>query len=47
MYRKIPNGSMLDVFFLDLRGYRGPNGPWMEKEITDKSRILGLSSWHG
>ncbi len=41
VYRKISYGPMLDVFFLDLRSYRGPNGPSMEDEITDKSRILG------
>ncbi len=41
VYRKISYGPMLDVFFLDLRSYRGPNGPSMEEEITDQSRILG------
>ncbi|MCA0929784.1 alkaline phosphatase D family protein [Ruegeria profundi] len=41
VYRKISYGPMLDVFFLDLRSYRGPNGPSMEAEITDHSRILG------
>ena len=41
VYRKIAYGPMLDVFFLDLRSYRGPNGPSMESELTPKSRILG------
>ncbi|MDX1743799.1 MAG: alkaline phosphatase D family protein, partial [Ruegeria sp.] len=41
VYRKISYGPMLDVFFLDLRSYRGPNGPSLEGEITDQSRILG------
>ena len=41
VYRKISYGPMLDLFFLDLRSYRGPNGPSMEEEITDQSRILG------
>ncbi|MCG7520535.1 alkaline phosphatase [Ruegeria sp. Ofav3-42] len=41
VYRKISYGPMLDVFFLDLRSYRGPNGPSIEEEITDQSRILG------
>lgn len=41
VYRKISYGPMLDVFFLDLRSYRGPNGASMEDEITDQSRILG------
>lgn len=41
VYRKISYGPMLDIFFLDLRSYRGPNGPSMEEGITDQSRILG------
>jgi alkaline phosphatase D len=41
VYRKISYGPMLDVFFLDLRSYRGPNGASMETEMSDKSRILG------
>ncbi|WP_170755121.1 alkaline phosphatase D family protein [Ruegeria lacuscaerulensis] len=41
VYRKISYGPMLDVFFLDLRSYRGPNGASMEDEINDQSRILG------
>lgn len=41
VYRKISYGPMLDVFFIDLRSYRGPNGPSMETKITDESRILG------
>jgi alkaline phosphatase D len=41
VYRRIAYGPMLDVFFLDLRSYRGPNGPAMETEMTPESRILG------
>ncbi|MFC3612546.1 alkaline phosphatase D family protein [Lutimaribacter marinistellae] len=41
VYRKISYGPMLDVFFLDLRSYRGPNGPAMEDEMTPASRVLG------
>ena len=41
VYRKIAYGPLLDVFFLDLRSYRGPNGASMEEEMTDASRILG------
>ncbi|WP_419908106.1 alkaline phosphatase D family protein [Hoeflea sp.] len=41
VYRKIAYGPMLDVFFIDLRSYRGPNGPSMETEMTDASRIFG------
>jgi alkaline phosphatase D len=43
VYRKISYGPMLDVFFIDLRSYRGPNGPSMETEMTDQSRILGAT----
>ncbi|MEM9106473.1 MAG: alkaline phosphatase D family protein [Pseudomonadota bacterium] len=41
VYRKIGYGPLLDVFFVDLRSYRGPNGPSMETEMTDASRIFG------
>lgn len=41
VYRKIAYGPLLDVFFLDLRSYRGPNGASMEDEMTPGSRILG------
>ena len=43
VYRKISYGPMLDVFFIDLRSYRGPNGPSMETELTDKARIFGAT----
>lgn len=43
VYRKIAYGPMLDVFFLDLRSYRGPNGPSMETEMSPQSRILGAT----
>ncbi|MBN7761140.1 alkaline phosphatase [Nitratireductor aquibiodomus] len=41
VYRKIAYGPMLDVFFLDLRSYRGPNTASMQDELSDKARILG------
>lgn len=41
VYRKIAYGPMLDVFFLDLRSYRGPNGASMQDEINAESQILG------
>ncbi|MBB4302999.1 alkaline phosphatase D [Rhodobium orientis] len=41
VYRKIAYGPLLDVFFLDLRSYRGPNGPSMETELSPEARILG------
>ncbi|MEP3277895.1 MAG: alkaline phosphatase D family protein [Stappiaceae bacterium] len=41
VYRKASYGPLLDVFFLDLRSYRGPNGDSMEEAISANSRILG------
>ena len=41
VYRKIAYGPLLDIFFLDLRSYRGPNGDNVETVLDDKSRILG------
>jgi len=41
VYRKIAYGPMLDVFFLDLRSYRGPNHDSMETELTTEARVLG------
>ncbi len=41
VYRKINYGPMLDVFFLDLRSYRGPNTAEMSEELTDEQRVLG------
>jgi alkaline phosphatase D len=41
IYRKVSYGPLLDVFFLDLRSYRGANGPDMETELTPTARIIG------
>ena len=41
VYRKIAYGPLLDVFFLDLRRYRGANGASLETVMTPQSRILG------
>lgn len=41
VYRKIAYGPTLDIFFVDLRSYRGPNGASMEGSMTPESRILG------
>ncbi len=41
VYRKINYGPMLDVFFIDLRSYRGPNHDSMETELSPEARILG------
>jgi len=42
VYRKIAYGPLLDVFFIDLRSYRGANGDSKETELSDASRIIGL-----
>ena len=41
VYRKIAYGPMLDVFFLDLRSYRGPNSENVQTEMSEATRILG------
>jgi len=41
VYRKIAYGPLVDVFFLDMRSYRGSNHDGMETEQTPESRILG------
>ncbi len=41
VYRKLSYGPLLDVFFLDLRSYRGPNTDGMQTEVSDESRIMG------
>lgn len=41
VYRKVSYGPMLDIFFLDMRSYRGPNSTSMQSDMTDESRILG------
>jgi alkaline phosphatase D len=41
VYRHIPYGPLLDVFVIDMRSYRGPNGPNRETEINDQSQYLG------
>ncbi|GAA6179769.1 alkaline phosphatase [Shimia sp. NS0008-38b] len=41
VYRKISYGPMLDVFFIDLRSYRGPNNAEMTETLTDDQRVFG------
>ncbi|MEO9779584.1 MAG: alkaline phosphatase D family protein [Sedimentitalea sp.] len=41
VYRKIGYGPMLDVFFLDLRSYRGANSENVQESESDATRILG------
>ncbi len=47
VYRKIAYGPLVDVFFLDMRTYRGPNHDALEAELSPKSRILANSRWPG
>tara|TARA_R110002049_G_scaffold117332_2_gene270517 strand:+ start:99406 stop:100953 length:1548 start_codon:yes stop_codon:yes gene_type:complete len=41
VYRKINYGPMLDVFFLDLRSYRGANSDNVQTEMSQATQILG------
>ena len=41
VYRKINYGPMLDVFFLDLRSYRGPNAAPQGDTLDDSTRVIG------
>ena len=41
VYRLARRGPLLDVFMLDMRSYRGPNGENRQTELTDDARILG------
>jgi alkaline phosphatase D len=41
VYRTISYGPHLDVFMLDERSYRGPNGPNLETEYGPASHFLG------
>lgn len=42
VYRKIAYGPLVDVFFIDLRSYRGANHDSMETELSPEARIMGL-----
>ncbi|HEX4556145.1 MAG TPA: alkaline phosphatase D family protein [Xanthobacteraceae bacterium] len=41
IYRKIPYGPLLDVFMLDMRSYRGPNGNSAPGRYGPASHLLG------
>jgi alkaline phosphatase D len=41
VYRKIPYGPLLDVFMLDMRTYRGPNGANLETTEGGVAAFLG------
>ena len=41
VYRKVAYGPLLDVFFIDMRTYRGPNGDNLESEGGAATAFLG------
>src|SRR5947207_10861335 len=41
VYRKISYGPLLDVFMLDMRSYRGPNGANLEESYGPNAYFLG------
>ena len=41
IYRKISYGPLLDIFMLDMRSYRGPNGEGMEERYGPEAYFLG------
>src|ERR1700730_1796966 len=41
VYRKISYGPLLDIFMLDMRSYRGPNGEGMEESYGPAAYFLG------
>jgi len=41
IYRTVSYGPMLDVFFIDMRTYRGPNSANMQDTMSDATAFLG------
>jgi alkaline phosphatase D len=41
IYRKVSYGPLLDIFFVDLRSYRGPNTNGLDGDLTPQSRLFG------
>ncbi|RQP25450.1 alkaline phosphatase D family protein [Piscinibacter terrae] len=41
VFRHLPQGPLLDVFVVDMRSYRGPNGPNLQTEETPESAFMG------
>lgn len=41
IYRKAAYGPLLDVFFLDMRSYRGPNSANLQTTASDETALLG------
>ncbi len=46
VYRRIGYGPLLDVFMIDLRSYRGPNGPNDQVAESDATALLGSAQSH-
>ena len=46
IYRAVRRGPLLDLFLVDMRSYRGPNGDNVETELTDRARVLGREQAH-
>jgi alkaline phosphatase D len=41
VYRKISHGPLLDIFMLDMRSYRGPNGEGLQDSYGPEAYFLG------
>ncbi|MDQ3305899.1 MAG: alkaline phosphatase D family protein, partial [Actinomycetota bacterium] len=41
IYRSVSYGPSLDLFFLDMRTYRGPNSPNVQTEASEATALLG------
>jgi alkaline phosphatase D len=41
VYRKISYGPLLDIFMLDMRSYRGPNGEGLDESYGPEAYFLG------
>ncbi|MQX37131.1 alkaline phosphatase D family protein [Roseospira navarrensis] len=41
VYRTVSYGPLLDVFFIDMRTYRGPNTPNLQETMSDETVFLG------
>jgi len=43
IYRKVSRGPLCDLFFLDLRSHRGPNGPNRQTLASRETDLMGAS----
>ncbi|MDD3445567.1 MAG: alkaline phosphatase D family protein [Zavarzinia sp.] len=46
IHRHIPYGPMLDVFFLDMRSFRGPNTANLQEQPSAETAFLGAAQIH-